>query len=271
MMKNAALVLLSVGITAGLGCGNPDSQGEDSAQAGASEKEPPVLDEETVRPAVLHVLRSRGSLERAPGTFAPLGETPRAPFPGPGGGPYASPYYTFTIGNGISGADLDLVQVPGGYGPDVDFTAAGNAFVEATYSSRFNDDAEILWVPNGAWLQSGDLSDNEQAEVHFVWDMTAGGGGFNRYWVEMEYEVSSEENYDFLWINSTSDSNCNSPGVVHERLAGQHAGKVGFEIFSHCITGWVGVYFIKDYSVSRYGDYGRIKNVKIYGRIPVGS
>jgi hypothetical protein len=181
-------------------------------------------------------------------------------------------YYLYTIGSGISSADKNLARASSGYyGPEPVFNSTGNTFYEATYSSRLAADPENnLWVPDGTWLRSGSMTDNEQTEVHYYFDMSQGGSGFSSYHVEVQYDISTEANYDWVYINSTSPSNCNSPGMIRKQISGTQSGTVGFDIPRSCGMGWLGIYYIKDYSVSSNPDYVRIKNVRIYGLVPVG-
>lgn len=176
-------------------------------------------------------------------------------------------YYTFGIGSGISSNDLTFLQKPGGLGVDINFTAAGNSFLEATYSSRLANAPEKLWAPNGVWMQAAAMLDSEQTEIHFNWQMTPG-----YYQVDLDWAVNSELNYDYLWINSTSSANCNSPGIVHRKVSGTNqSGSASFQIPGDCGRGWVGIYYIKDGSVTASGEYARIKNVRIQRLGTVGT
>jgi hypothetical protein len=178
----------------------------------------------------------------------------------------SAPYYVFGIGNGISNSDYTNARAPDGYyGTEPKFPP--NNFFEATYSSRAAGAPENLWTTNGAWLQSGGLLDSEQTEVHYYWQHNDIWG----YHVDVDYQVSSEANYDYLWINSTSsDGNCNNPGVVRKKVSGEQSGKVSFDIPAFCPNMWLGVYYIKDSSWIGGGDFARIKNVRIYANIPDG-
>lgn len=245
-VRSTAVIL---GTLAVLGCGPAEEPAK-----------PPLAVDETAltTPPVIRVVTSTGASNQ-------VGRGVRAAAAG-------TQYRVFGIGSGISGADLGFVQKPGGSSFNVNFTAPGNSFTEATYSERVAANPEAMWAPNGVWLQSGSLLDSEQAEIHFVWDMTTGGGNFDRYRVELDYEVASEEGFDFLWINSTSPGNCNSPGMVHKKVSGDVREKyLTFQIYRSCRTGWVGIYYIKDGSLARNGDYARIRNVKIYGDVPPGT
>jgi hypothetical protein len=176
-------------------------------------------------------------------------------------------YHVFGIGSGISGNDLTFLQKPGGAGIDINFTAAGNSFLEATYSSRLASTPEKLWAPSGVWMQAAAMLDSEQTEIHFNWQMTPG-----YYQVDLDWAVNSELNYDYLWINSTSFANCNKPGIVHHKVSGiNQSGSASFQIPGDCGRGWVGIYYIKDGSVTAPGEYARIKNVRIQRLIPVGT
>jgi hypothetical protein len=53
-------------------------------------------------------------------------------------------------------------------------------------------------------------------------------------------------------------------------VSGEQSGTVSFNIYTACGTGWLGIYYIKDYSVSSYGDYARIKNVRTYKNVTGG-
>jgi hypothetical protein len=189
----------------------------------------------------------------------------------------ASTYYQYGIGWGISQADLDQDCKDGSncllYKVNVNgvwkniITAPYGNFIEATYSDRFSSNPENLWVANGDWEQSGILLDNEQTEQHFlVTDHVWPNDNFSVYEVSMDYDVSSESGYDWLWINSTaSNSSCNSPGVVRAKVSGTltQTGHVYFQIPRSCGTIWVGVYYIKDGSVSSNGDWARIRHLMI--------
>lgn len=251
------------------GCTNIEGVSDGHAENSPSSKPPLEFDESSILvPPDIASIRAKFKSRVAEDQIA-LKALPKA----------ASTHYTYGIGNGLSSADYELVYPSHSnsntnclkvFPNNPSFVGcAGNNFLEATYSSRFNSYPEQLWVHNGNWLQSGDLNDNEQAEIHFTWDMT---GGAPAYWVEVDYEVSSEANYDYLWINSTGIPGvCNNPGVVRRKVAGQESGTVSFSIYRDCGTAWVGIYYIKDYSVSQYGDYGRIKNVRITSQWPTGS
>jgi hypothetical protein len=58
---------------------------------------------------------------------------------------------------------------------------------------------------------------------------------------------------------------------VRTKLSGEQAGKVSFDIPAGCPTMWLGIYYIKDYSVSGGGDFARIQNVRIFANIPVSN
>jgi hypothetical protein len=179
----------------------------------------------------------------------------------------AATYYQFFIGSQISEADYKKVYENSSLG----FTCASYArpiflcpdkiFTEATYSSRLAAKPESTWNINGDWVQTGYLLDNEQAEMHFQWNMA---GARWDYDIKVEYEVSSETGYDYLYINSTaSDGSCNSPGVIRKKVSGQQSGTVYFRIPPACGTGWLGIYYIKDGSLRSFGDYARIKKIFI--------
>jgi hypothetical protein len=179
----------------------------------------------------------------------------------------SAPYYVFGIGNGITNADYLKARAQTGYGGTEPKFPPHN-FFEATYSSRLAGAPESLWTTNAEWLQTGGLLDNEQTEVHYYWQPT----DYYDYHVDVEYQVSSEANYDYIWINSTSSDwrVCNSPGVVRTKQSGEKSDTVSFDIPADCRTMWLGIYYIKDYSVAGGNDFARIKNVRIYAKMPVG-
>lgn len=153
---------------------------------------------------------------------------------------------------------------------------------EATYFSRVASNPALMWQPVSGQraIQSMVLLDNEQVESHFFPERVP---RYRKQWpydqngwydiqVELDYEVSSESGYDYLWVTSTaSNSACNSPGVVRAMVSGINSGHVSFSIPGECENPWVGVYYIKDGSLSRNGDYGRVKNVNMWPMIPVGT
>jgi hypothetical protein len=250
-MENKLLKMILAGgmLMAIVGCEQAANVAAGPDQAANSSKPPLVFDEGSI----LYPMRNSQSYEKA------LAKT-------------AVTYYTYFIGSGISSSDYQFLYpnyasavTSGGYYPD--FRAAGNAFVEATYSSRFNGAAEGMWAQNGVWLQTGTLYDNEQAEIHFQWTEA----GDYDYSVQVDYEVSSESNYDYLWINGTTQgAGCNSPGSVYKKVSGVASGTAYFQVPRNCGMGWLGIYYIKDGSVSSNGDYARVKQVKIQKLIPVG-
>jgi hypothetical protein len=257
-MRSKMKILMLPAILAFFNCNHIETT-QPSGKTGDSNKPPLVFDESTI----LH----------PPGTAMPkaLGKT-------------ASTYYSYSIGNGLTQADLNKAcYASGGWPNDCllypvwvngvlknIITAPYGAFSENTYSGNFSSNPENLWVSNGAWLQSGVLLDNEQAEQHYtVTDHTWPNNSFSQYHISLDYEVSSESNFDYLWINSTSTSSCNNPGQVHKYVSGQQSGSVSFYVPRSCGTIWLGIYYIKDYSVSSNGDYARIKNLKIEPAYPV--
>jgi hypothetical protein len=182
----------------------------------------------------------------------------------------AGPYYTFGIGSGISSSDLlKVMDNSESYfvGP---YAVAGNSYLQATYSERFTKYPEALWSQNLEWLRSAGLFDGEQTEQHWFVNTAAPmicGRTATTWSVRMDYEVSSEPSWDWLWINSTG-SKCGDAGVVHKRVSGSEAGSVSFKLPAGCSAAWIGVYYIKDGSLAGGQDMGRVKNVSITPDIP---
>lgn len=243
-------VFLMMTFTLFIACKKPGKELVDHTTTVA--KPPLNFDESTLHPPTAQILNSLMQGQSSPGGITTHARTLAESAPA---------YYTYSNGNGIGNADFNLAYNPIWWGPE--YNTQVNSFIEATYSSRLSSRPEDLWIPNGGWLQSGLLRDNEQAEQHFIWIRGACR-------IEVDYEVSSEENYDYLWICSTaSDGSCNNPGVVRKKVSGQQSGRVTFTIDkSNCSFLWLGIYYIKDSSVSKYGDYARIKKVTVYLNIP---
>ena len=71
----------------------------------------------------------------------------------------------------------------------------------------------------------------------------------------------------------TTSSSTTTSGATTSTLTTKcraKSGKVSFNIPAECPNMWLGIYYIKDYSIARGGDYARIANVRIYANIPVG-
>jgi hypothetical protein len=190
--------------------------------------------------------------------------------------------YTFGIGSGISSSDFQLVMNDSSESYFFGGQWPGNSYVQGTYSDRFTRYPEALWsrttqattqpttVP---WLRNAGLFDNEQAWQTWHLDTAATqvqecGRTFPVPWhVTMDYEVDSEQGWDWLVINSTND-NCTG-SVDRARVSGQNSGTVDFYFPTGCPSASVTVSYSKDGSVSRGLDMGRIKNVKFEPQIPV--
>jgi hypothetical protein len=245
------------------GCGNLDGVTDGQAENAGSSKPPLEFDEASILvPPDLNSIRDRFRSRVTEDQTAPKA-LPKA----------AANYYTFGMHTGMNTNDYQAVynkfgnaHCPGDH--DYRYPAfwycPQNTFIQATYSSRFTSNQDGMWlgigIPQGPGLQSAYLADNEQVEMHFTWDMR----GMKDFQVTVKYEVGSEANYDYLWINSTGSSGtCNSPGVVRKKVSGVEANTISFTIPSSCGTGWVGIYYIKDGSLSRNGDFVRIHNVEI--------
>jgi hypothetical protein len=141
-----------------------------------------------------------------------------------------------------------------------------NSVVEATYSGRFTAYPENLWyITHGLRLTAGPITDNEQTEIHFFIPTGTGTpGGFNTRYVTLSYEVNTEANYDKVYINSTaSNGSCNSPGVVRSVLSGYTQGTATFSVPGNCGQIWVGVYYIKDISLTAPGEVVNIRNFSV--------
>lgn len=165
----------------------------------------------------------------------------------------ASTYYTFWAGNQITWDDYNHL-CPSGCG-------AIGSMAEATYAGRFTAYPDDMWFRDHDYrLSSRQLYDNEQAELHFFIPTGSGTpGGFNTRYVSLGWDVSSEAGYDKLYITSTaSDGSCNSPGVIRQMASGEASGTLSFSVPGNCGQIWVGVYYIKDYSVSSGNDRVRV-------------
>lgn len=248
----AAITMLAL---VGCNTGEKVSGAPETGSAGntAVSKPPLQFDESTILyPHVTATMKLRTG--EGPVQAAPLAKT-------------AATAYRFFMGSQISEADYRkayLFSTPGfsceSYARP-NFLCPGKVFTEATNSSRVAANPESTWTINGDWVQSGYLLDYEHAEMDFQWNMA---GARWDYDINIEYEVSSETGYDYLYINSTaSDGSCNSPGVIRKKVSGQQSGSVSFRIPPACGMGWVGIYYIKDGSLRRFGDYARIKRVFI--------
>jgi hypothetical protein len=184
----------------------------------------------------------------------------------------AGTYYTYTIGGGLTSADKERARATIGFnGTEVLFPSAKSVFTEATYSWRLSRDPEKnLWVPEpaGTWLRTGAMHDTAQTEIHYQWKSAYETA---LYQVDIEFEVGSEQYYDFFWINSTGNyPACNNPGVTRKMISGVASGKVSFTLSGGCPDLWVGIYYVKDFTVSQNGDFARIKNVKIFNMATTG-
>lgn len=244
-----------------IGCNKVDNlTGDSTGNPETGKKAPLVFDESSIlRPPAI------GKSENAPSAKT------------------ASTYYTFWAPSQIDWSDCSY-QMAGTAGTYSCGTTSGyqTGHVEATYSSRVAANPSQIWQPVSGMkaIQNMVLLDNEQAESHLF---PARVPRYSRTWpynqigwypirVDLDYEVSSESGWDYLWINSTaSDNSCNSPGVVRAKVSGVQSGHVSFTIPGECENPWVGVYYIKDGSLSHNGDYGRVKNVSMWPEIPVGG
>jgi hypothetical protein len=179
-----------------------------------------------------------------------------------------TPYYVFSAPGQIDWSDCDAQVLDGEWNYPCGSSPYLVHHTEATYSSRVAANPAAMWtaVPGMHAIQNRVLFDNEQAESHlFPPPMLKAGGGLHNIIVDLDFEVSSEEGWDYLYITSTaSDGSCNSPGVVREKVSGVQSGHVSFVIPAYCENPWVGVYYIKDGSLSAHGDYARVENVEIH-------
>ena len=65
--------------------------------------------------------------------------------------------------------------------------------------------------------------------------------------------------------------NPNNPGVVRKRLSGQQSGVAIFDIPGNCSAPWLGIYYIKDSSVSKYGDYAGKSGISTLNQTPLAA
>jgi hypothetical protein len=188
----------------------------------------------------------------------------------------AATYYTFGIGSGLTNVDLNQALLPSGFmnkylvggiwKPVI--PSPGGTFIEATYSSRLAGTPENMWVSNAGWLQSGTVLDNEQIEQHYNIINAAPytGSPSSRAWaISFDYAINTEADFDYFWVNSTGlFPACNSPGIVREKISGLNkTGRISFTIEKGCSNPWLGLYYIKDGSVTVANEYVRIKNLSI--------
>lgn len=258
-MRTYSKFLLVPAVAALVNCNQPDTTGPDAGPSQASQKAPLKFDE---TPLLYPTIIGKGK---------------------PALGKAASTYYTFWAPSQIDWSDCNYQKLgmSGEYNCGTNYGYQIN-HAEATYSSRVAANPALMWQPVSGikGLQNMVLLDNEQAESHLFPTRVPQYSrqppynqiGWYPIKVDLDYKVSSEANYDFLWINSTAaNGSCNSPGVVHKMVSGIDSGHVSFTIPGECENPWIGIYYIKDYSVSSNGDYARIKNVSIWPMIPVGG
>jgi hypothetical protein len=184
-------------------------------------------------------------------------------------GKSASTYYTYVIGSGLNTGDLTYMMADS-YQGEMYFIGpnaiSGTYHLQATYSSRFTAYPENLWTASSPYQVSAPLSDYEQVEQHWFVNTTTDASrqcGTLRQWaVTIDYKVSSEANYDWLYINSTGNT-CGDVGVIRKKVSGEDQGSVSFTLPANCPNAWVGAYYIKDGSLASGTDQGMIKNVRM--------
>lgn len=262
-MKFDAKLLLVPAILALANCNQTEPSRPESTHDAASGKPPLVFDESSILTPPAEITGSPSS---------PKGLQKAA----------AGQYYTFGIGNGLTSADLNQACRPDAPGFSYCnlpkyvvgntaynlFPSAGGLYFQATYSARLAANPENMWVANGYWLQANQMLDNEQAEIHYYATNASpySGTGPSDWSIEVEYEINTELNYDYLWINgTTAGAGCNSPGSVHKKVSGTASGTVIVVVpySANCSSIWLGIYYIKDYSVTAPGEYVRVRRAKV--------
>ena len=266
-MRSYLKFLMLPAVLALANCNQTEPVKSGSELAGGSNKAPLAFDESTI-------LRPPGNLTNP----MALGKT-------------ASTYYQFSIGNGLTNSDLNQTCIagvpvwPNKCGIPTYYNGSqwvplipspGGSFFEATYSDRLAGIPDSMWFSSGNWLKAAAILDNEQVEQHYIVTNTAPYTRTNhseKWMISLDYSVNSEANYDYLWINSTADyPSCNNPGVVRAKIAGaQKSGHVSFIVSEGCPTVWLGIYFIKDGSVTVANEAAQIQNLLIQPYLPTGG